>query len=289
MEKFYQQFIREKLYLHNVSSRTVEGYGWAWQAFEPALSGRSCLQKAELMQRVEELRAKGLSPVTVNTYLRSINAFCAWLNKEGHIPSPLRIPRLKEQQYILPTFSQEQVTRLVAYRPTTLTERRIQLLACLILDTGLRIDEALSINRQADLDLDQATVTVRNGKGGKGRVVPISQHMRRLLFKFIQGQAPEYGSLLFFANAGERLVQRNALRDFKHLCRKLGIIDVRCSFHTLRHSFALAYIQNGGDVFRLQRILGHSKLEMTRRYVNLSLGDLQQVHQRFSLLANVRH
>jgi site-specific recombinase XerD len=57
----------------------------------------------------------------------------------------------------------------------------------------------------------------------------------------------------------------------------------------MRHSFAIAYLRDGGDVFRLQRILDHSKLDMTRRYVNRQTEDLQIVHQRLSLLAQAIH
>jgi integrase/recombinase XerD len=286
MEELFQQFIRERQYVNNVSPRTLEAYGWAWKAFAPVLSGQACVSKMDVLKRIEELRAGGLSPVSVNTYLRSVNAFCHWLHEEGHSPSFLRIPRLKEQQSILATLTQEDVAKLIAYRASTWTEKRIQVLACLILDTGLRISETLSLNRQTDLDLDQAIVTVRCGKGGKSRIVPLSHQMRRLLFRFTQAHQPKYGDLLFYSDAGEPLCQRNALRDFKQLCNKLKITGVRCSFHTLRHSFALGYVKNGGDVFRLQRILGHSKLEMSRRYVNLSLCDLQSVHQRLSLFAS---
>src|ERR1017187_4321577 len=60
MDVLYQQFIRERQSLHNVSPRTVDGYHWAWKAFEPALAGRSSIAKAELLQRVEELRERGL-------------------------------------------------------------------------------------------------------------------------------------------------------------------------------------------------------------------------------------
>jgi hypothetical protein len=56
MEHFYQQFIREKQYLYNVSPRAVEGYKWAWKAFEPAVIGRSCVTKQEILQRVEAPR-----------------------------------------------------------------------------------------------------------------------------------------------------------------------------------------------------------------------------------------
>ena len=60
------------------------------------------------------------------------------------------------------------------------------------------------------------------------------------------------------------------------------------SFHTLRHNFAVNYLRAGGNVFCLQRILGHSTLEMTDRYVrNLGIEDLQAVHNKLSLLTNV--
>jgi len=53
----------------------------------------------------------------------------------------------------------------------------------------------------------------------------------------------------------------------------------------MRHTFAVNYLRKGGSVFHLQKVLGHSSLEMTRRYVNLITDDLRQVHQRVSLLA----
>ena len=147
----------------------------------------------DVLKRIEELRAGGLSPVSVNTYLRSVNAFCHWPHEEGHSPSLLRIPRLKEQQRVLATLRREDVAKLIAYRAGTWTEKRIQVLACLILDTGLRISEALSLTRQTDIDLDQAPVTVQCGEGGRSRIVPLSHQMRRVLYRFTQAHQPKYG------------------------------------------------------------------------------------------------
>ncbi len=93
-------------------------------------------------------------------------------------------------------------------------------------------------------------------------------------------------TLVFATRTGTKPTQRNLLRDFKLFGTRLGATEgVRFSFHTLRHTFAVNYIRNGGDVFRLQRILGHATLDMTRRYVNLQTGDLQAVHDRLSLLS----
>ena len=89
---------------------------------------------------------------------------------------------------------------------------------------------------------------------------------------------------MFGTRNGTKQTQRNALRDFKRMGAAAGVTGVRFSFHTMRHTFAVNYIRNGGDVFRLQRLLGHATLDMTRRYVNLQTSDLQAVHDRLSLL-----
>lgn len=127
-------------------------------------------------------------------------------------------------------------------------------------------------------------ITVK-GKGEKYRVVPMSLELRKVLFRWL---AKHDYPLLFPTRDGVKQRQRNVLRDMKRLGKRLGVTGVRFSFHTLRHTFALNYIRNGGDLFRLQRILGHSTLEMTRRYVNLQTADLQAVHDKLSLLSKAR-
>jgi len=89
---------------------------------------------------------------------------------------------------------------------------------------------------------------------------------------------------VFATKSGRRLGRRVVLRDVKLLCEKLGIEIPERTLHALRHTFAVEYLRRGGSVFHLQMVLGHSSLEMTRRYVNLVTEDLQKVHQRVSLL-----
>ncbi len=286
MEDFYARFTLEKQYLNNVSPTTVASYRWAWKAFENSLKGKhpSALTKETIIARIAELRSRNLSAVTINTYLRSLNTFFRWLHAEGHSPTLLVIPKLREQQKVLETFDDTQIKRMIHFTPKSRAERRIHLLTCLLLDTGARIDEALSINRIDDVDLDNLLLKI-HGKGRKDRVVPFSLNLRKSLFRLMASSKPAYGDLLFFSGQGQKLNQRNALRAFKGMCKRLRITGVRCSFHTLRHTFATKYLRNGGDVLRLQRILGHENLEMTRRYVNLQTADLQAVHHRFSPLA----
>jgi integrase len=102
----------------------------------------------------------------------------------------------------------------------------------------MRIAEALRLER-GDLDFDNLLIKV-HGKGGKQRLVPMSLELRKVLFRFI---GTSQSGPVFASRSGTRLGQRNKLRDFKAFGERIGAIrDVRCSFHTLRHTFALNYI-----------------------------------------------
>src|ERR1017187_3106760 len=100
----YAQFKREKQYLDNVSSATVEGYGWAWKAFGPAFERTVSITKADVVAQVARLRERGLTPVTINTYLRSVNTSLLWMHNEGHCAASLKVPRLKEERKIIEAF-----------------------------------------------------------------------------------------------------------------------------------------------------------------------------------------
>jgi integrase/recombinase XerD len=275
MQRLIEQFIQERTYFKNVSPRTVEWYRQGFRAFEGAIESKSTIG-----ERIIRLRDARISAVTVNSYLRVVNAYHRWCYTEGHSKELIRFPKLKEEQKVLETLSQDHIRRVIGFRPKGWYQQRIHTLSCLLLDTGLRIAEALALRRE-DVDLDNLLVRV-HGKGGKQRLVPISLEMRKLLWRWLREIPTE---MVFSSRRGTRLTQRNIFRTFKNYGSNLHITGVRFSFHTLRHTFAVNYIRNGGDVFRLQRILGHSTLEMTRRYVNLQTSDLQAVHSKLSLLS----
>jgi integrase/recombinase XerD len=278
----FEQFVQHQVYLKNVTPATVAWYWCSWKAF--ALGAKPAITKSDVNGAVIRLRESGVSAVSVNTYLRCINAFLAWLHAEGDLRETIRIGKLKEPKKVLPTFTPEHIKSMIAFKPKGLNDQRIHILACLLLDAGLRISEALQLRRK-DLDLDNLLVKV-DGKGAKQRVVPISMEMRKLLFKWMHQQTvTNPDDLVFATRTKTALTKRNAQRDLVSLAAKLKISGVRVSPHTFRHTFAVNYIRNGGSALHLQRVLGHSTLEMTRRYVNLDQSDLSAVHQKLSLLA----
>lgn len=267
----FEQFVSERQYLKNVAPTTVDWYRESLKWLESETP-----TQAELNDAVMRMRAKGRNASGCNCALRAINAYLRWSG------SPLKIPALKEPRTVPPTFTETQVKRMIGWKPQNKYERRLHLLALFLLDTGCRISEALNL-RVREIDFDNLLVTL-DGKGRKQRVVPFSFVLRRAVFRHCKELPAD--SLLFANGTGAALGRQNVLRDFKALCKRLGFDAPARTVHAFRHTFAVNYLRRGGSVFHLQKVLGHSTLEMTRRYANLVTADLQAVHERVSLLSS---
>ncbi|MGA2653573.1 MAG: tyrosine-type recombinase/integrase [Terracidiphilus sp.] len=280
MEPRFEQFIRERQYLTNVTPATIEWYRRClkWLPSE-------CPTQEDLKDTLMRMRQKGLKETGVNTVLRCVNAYLHWSSgserKCGVGCNHPRIQQLREPHLVLPTFTDAQVKGLIAWKPKGQYQRRLHLVVLLLLDTGSRISEALSL-RVSDINFEDLLVTL-DGKGRKQRVVPFSFELRKALCRYI-GEFRKPNSLLFASRTETTWSRRNVLRDVKLRCLKLGFTAPGRTLHAFRHTFAVNYLRRGGSVFHLQKVLGHSTLEMTRRYANLVTADLQAVHERVSLL-----
>jgi site-specific recombinase XerD len=271
---YTEQFITERSYLKGVSPATMQWYRSSFKAFKDALDS-----KQAIIEQIGVLR-KTNSAISVNTYLRCVNAYFRWRHEE-HGTDSIKIPRLKEEQPILATLTPDHVRRLIQFSPKGRNLKRAHTLTLLLLDTGLRFAEALGLTWDR-VDLDNLVLKVL-GKGGKHRVVPISLECRKVLYRWKQRQSRS--DLLFPTQSGIQSSQRNVGRDVRLLGQRLGIAGVRFSPHTFRHTFAVSYLRAGGNALYLQRILGHSSLEMTNRYTrSLGIDDLSAVHSKLSLL-----
>lgn len=280
----FQQFIRERQYLANVSPATVEWYQHSlkWLPSESPT-------KEELKDVVMRMRVKGRKATGCNCVIRAINAYLHWSSvgtdqKCGPGCTHLRLPQLKEADLVLPTFTSAQIRSLVRWNPKRKIHRRLHLLTLILLDTGCRISEALTL-RVHEIDMSNMLVTL-DGKGRKQRIVPFSFELRKALFRYIRDFSRKPDSLLLASRNETQLGRRVMLRDVKRLCRQLGFEPPVRTLHAFRHTFAVNYLRRGGSVFHLQKCLGHSTLEMTRRYANLATEDLQAVHERISLLSS---
>ena len=261
-------FLQEKKYLENISTRTIVLYESCFRAFAGAL------EPHELQGRVVELRSRGVSPITVNTYLRHIKCYYGWKGLEW------KIPKLKEEQKALSVLSPTQMKSLLSFRPVGVNLKRAHLVCLTILDTGLRASEVLGLTTE-NIDLDNLVFRV-HGKGGKHRLVPFSTELCKSIFRHLKSIPKSY---IFGTKNNTKVSVRNLERDFKVLGDKIGINGIRFSPHTFRHTFAVSYLRNGGNLEYLRRILGHSSLTVTQGYLKaLGVEELCQVHSHLSPL-----
>ena len=145
----FERFVQERKYLQNVSPRTIQIYEAAWKKWEQF--------GPDPVSFVAGMRNAGASAIGCNIYIRALNACFHWA---GERP----IPQLKAEERIPPTFNLPDIQKLVKLKPSK-RQARTHLLAMLLLDTGLRISEALSLTI-GDIDLENMLFSVR-GKGGK--------------------------------------------------------------------------------------------------------------------------
>jgi len=228
-----------------------------------------------------------LGPNTIRGYVRTIKVFFNWLADESYIEtSPMRrLRQPRAPRKIIQTFSREQVTAMVSSMNLEWpTGYRSYLIVLLFLDTGLRLSEAAGL-QMSDIDLSNSKLRV-TGKGAKERVVPFGKQTCLALYRYLQHfryrPLSEYENFLFTTISGTPLRPAAIQTMVRRLKSLAGITDVRCSPHTFRHTFAKSYLLNGGDVFSLQRILGHTSLEMVRLYVNLVDSDVSDLYREHS-------
>jgi integrase/recombinase XerD len=242
------------------------------------------------------LAIRGTEPVKLSTlagYHTRLKTFFRWLVQSEVLErSPMeRInrPRLPKDQ--IQPFSEDQVEALRDAARETAEPLRDTALVLFLYDTGARASEALSLT-VGDIDMRGNRCSVV-GKGGKRRTLYFSVPTEQALWALMgpRGKRATFAldTPLFRAMRGKRTGEAMTPGALTALIRRLGraagIRGVRCSAHTLRHSYAVHFLRHGGSVFSLQIALGHESLEMVRRYVQLADADLEAASQIASPVA----
>ena len=236
-----------------LSRVTIDTYGWVLGKLVEMFPGKLPENTSDIQRLFIE--NSDLSASSLLTIWNRLRIFWSWAEKEGicsnvmdDIPAPVmrrKLPRILRR---------DEVRRLMG---SVRVERDYAILATL-LDTGMRIGELASMTRESV----SAEGVLVSGKTGD-RVVPINQNVLELVKKQgderglwvgLRGQLTDWGL--------QQIVRRNM--------RNAGFDPPKIGPHTLRHTFGTQYILKGGDVFSLQRIMGHTRIETTMIYVNMS-------------------
>jgi integrase/recombinase XerD len=132
----------------------------------------------------------------------------------------------------------------------------------------------------AEEAIQEGVLRVR-GKGARERYLPVGRAVRNVLRRYLQVHRPAGPSdALFVAGDGWPLVAEGLRQIIRRAARRAVVSGVHP--HRLRHTFARKFLTNGGNAMTLQRIPGHSTLEMVRRYVSLDVTDVQRRHAECS-------
>jgi integrase/recombinase XerD len=225
---------------------------------------------------------------TINIRLRTLRTMCKFWFEEDITPdNPMKnIKNLKQNaEEEVKGFSDYEVTLILNYfNERNFGEWRDKLLVLLLLDTGMRINQAIS-TKISNMDFKESSIFIppEINKNSKGRHIPVSREVMRELRKLHDeciGYFGEDHETLLMNAYGEPLTGDTIRRRLYKVGTALGIPKVHP--HRFRHTFIRNYILNGGDLFTLQKIVDHSNITTTRKYVQLDDVHIKDQHNKFS-------
>ena len=150
----------------------------------------------------------------------------------------------------------------------------------LILDCGIRVGELLDLTIN-DVDLKLGLINIRAivSKTRVDRTVPISKKTCKLLGELIKSIEDSKCDFIFQSSYGGKLDKLQITKNYEKYGKRVGL-KVKCTPYVFRHTFATNFVKQGGDVFTLQRIMGHTNISTTRQYVQLDKDDLIIKHRQ---------
>jgi site-specific recombinase XerD len=212
-------------------------------------------------------RPAKLAPATISRKLAAVRAFLRHALGSARVPDARVAPRRSRR---LPEATrgadlERELTALEGDDPLSLRNRA---LVELVYSAGLRSAEAVGLDL-ADVDFEQELVHVRNGKGGKERVVPLGEQAAYWTARYLREARPALAhganDALFLSTRGRRLDTSTLRRVAPHP-------------HRLRHAFATHLLEGGADLRTIQELLGHSSLSTTQVYSHVDAKRLRRVY-----------
>lgn len=280
----------------NFSPRTIEAYQHDLNKLVVFLAAANKTSVSEVVK--DDIRkflhevASTNSEVTRARKLSSIKSFFKYLSREGIIEinpaADVDRPKLPEREpsYLTP----EEYQRLLAtikLKAAPYYCLRDLAIVTTFLGTGIRLSELVGLKLNSlNFQPTQESVRVR-GKGNKERTVPLNPEVVKVLTRYLQ-KRPEVTSKFFFiSRLGDGLSSGGVYHLIKHYIREAGINKEKVGVHSLRHTFATSLLNNKNiNLVHIQQLLGHKKIETTRRYLHINDLDLRNAVNSLMLNKN---
>ena len=224
------------------------------------------------------------SPARFNHPYQYLHALFSWCVKQDYLVcnpfEKLDLKKRRDDGKVLPASIGDIQLFLKCLDKDNYCELRDYTITMLMLDTGIRTSELLSL-RDTDYSSKDQTIVIRQevSKTSRGRTIFLSPVTDAAVRKFQKTKPVQWENWLFPTRDGLKLETNILGRNFRKYCKRAG---VQFTPYQLRHSFATFYLQNGGDLFTLQRQMGHSDLQMTKRYTEISNDQVSKSHNAFS-------
>ncbi len=248
------------------SAATTEQYLKSMGRFARFAEGQNVTKAVSIRFKQELINAGRYSPRTINTILAAVNSFFKHMGWYDCIVKTLKIQRdsFRAAEKELTKADYEKLL-LTAKR---LGKERICLVMQTICSTGIRVSELKFITVEA-VNKGYAEVNLK----GKNRRVLIPKALRKLIIEYIKKSGRENGSV-FVTHGGKPLDRSNICHEMKALCEEAGIERSKVFPHNLRHLFACVYCEQDNNINNLADLLGHTNINTTRIYTQISMSKL---------------
>jgi len=274
-----------------LSEKTIKMYVQRIQPFLSFIGGENTLTSSIAPDAIDDysifLRETGnRNEITVTSHLRDLRVFLYHCMDEGHLP-PFKIKLPKTTKEIKETHTDEELKKLLrkpSLKTCDFTEYKTWVFTNYLMATGNRISSILNI-KISDLDFENALIQINKTKNRKAQIIPMSSTLSTILQEYLIYRKGELADYLFCNTSGGMANIRTYQESLAKYNNNRGV--AKTSAHLYRHTFAKKWILNGGDIFRLQKILGHSDLTMVREYVNMFGNELSLDFNRFNPLDNM--
>ena len=268
-------------YLHtrNYSPHTIENYGRDLRLFfAPLHKALRAVSWRDIEHFIQQQHQAQLAATTINRRLHALKHFFDYLVMERQTlaTNPVKPSHLLRQGRPLPKKrSQDQVRTLV----TQITNPLDHALYLLILRCGLRVSEVARL-RRSDLDWEQQSLRIDQGKGRKDRVVYVSADALAALRTCLAVRpAAVSGEVLFWnQKRPQRALSSKGMQ--KKMERYAKAAGIKASCHSLRHTFASNLLEEGAEVISIKELLGHASMESSERSAKLSNQRVKQIYQQ---------
>lgn len=273
----------------NLSSASLEYYESCYHKFTLFISEDTVISeitKSTVDQWILWLKNNRLASTTINTQLNGVRVMLYYFMELGYL-GKFNIPKIKQEKPIKETYTKSEINILLE-KPDIykcqFTDYRDWVIINTLLGTGMRLRTLINI-RIKDADIENHLLFYSTTKNRKQQIVPLSKTLTNVLSEYIQLRLKQtdLSDWLFCSRYGEKLTNNAVGHSLKKYNNRRGVM--RQGVHMWRHTFAKLWIVEGhGDPFRLQKILGHSDLEVVKEYINLFSEDLAKDYDDFNPL-----